>query len=413
MKVLHLVANDLSGGAARGAYWLHRAQRSIGIESSIFTNSHTTFNDPFIHSITSDPIKHLTNRIFNKFTSKLTYFYPKRKKIIFSTGLSGTDITRTNEYKESDIIHLHWINGLVSIKNIGSIKKPIVWTLRDMWPLTGGCHYAMECENYTKGCGHCPQLGSESANDLSRYVMRQKKEYFHDNMTLIGISEWLSDCARASAAFSSTHIVTISNNLDIDEFKAKPKEIARQELGLEATKRYILLGAQDIKDFYKGFDLLMECLGRLRKSNYHLLAFGNVDETAISACGLPFTTYGFLRDNKSLSTVYSAADVFIAPSRMEAFGKTLVESMACRTPVVCFDATGPKDIIEHKISGYKAKPFDTADLANGVEWILDQNESNYVALCASAESRARTLFDSQIIAKKYKLIYEKILNKSK
>lgn len=367
-------------------------------------------NDEFVHSIANNPARRFTSRLFNKLASIPIHLYPQRKKIIFSTGLQGVDVTKFSQYKNSDIIHLHWINGLASIKGIGNIKKPIVWTLRDMWPLTGGCHYAMECENYTKSCGHCPQLGSESENDLSRYVMRRKQEYFPANMTLVGISEWLSDCARASAAFSSQRITTISNNLDIDEFKAKPKEIARQELGLEVTKRYILLGAQDIKDFYKGFDLLMACLSQLRRDNYYLLAFGNADETALSATGLPFTTYGFLFDNQSLSTLYSAADVFIAPSRMEAFGKTLVESMACRTPVVCFDATGPKDIVEHKVNGYKAKPFDPADLANGVEWILNQNKSDYFTLCTSAEIRARTLFDSKVIAKKYKTLYEELLN---
>ena len=410
MKVLHLVAGNLSGGAARGAYWLHRAQREIGIESSILTNSSTTMNDEFVHSIANNPARRLTSRFFNKLAHAPIHLYPKRKKIIFSTGFQGIDITKSSQYRQSDIIHLHWINGLISIKGIGNIKKPIVWTLRDMWPLTGGCHYAMECENYTKDCGHCPQLGSESANDLSRYVMRRKQKYFPANMTLVGISDWLSSCARTSSAFSSQRIITISNNLDIDEFKAKQKAIAKKELGLDANMRYILLGAQNIKDFYKGFDLLMACLGRLKKSNYHLLIFGNIDETAISASGLPFTTYGFLHDNKSLSTVYSAADVFIAPSRMEAFGKTLVESMACRTPVVCFDATGPKDIVEHKVNGYKAKPFDTADLAYGVEWILDLNESDYVALCASAEIRARTLFESKVIAEKYKSLYEEILS---
>lgn len=410
MKVLHLVAGDLSGGAARGAYWLHRAQRKIGIESSILTNSRTTLNDQFVHSIASNSAKYFATRVLNKLIGVPILLYPHRKKRIFSMGLSGIDIKKTDQYKKSDIIHLHWINGLISIKDIGKIEKPIVWTLRDMWPLTGGCHYTMECEKYTTGCGQCPQLGSMSANDLSRYVMRKKQLRFPLNMTLVGISEWLSECAKASSAFSDQRITTISNNLDTDEFRAKSKADARRELGLESEKKYILLGAQNIKDFYKGFDLLISSLKQLNQGNYYLLVFGNADEAAISATGLPFRAFGFLRDNKSLATLYSAADVFIAPSRMEAFGKTLVESMACRTPVVCFDATGPKDIVEHKENGYKAKAFDPIDLASGIEWILNQEEAYYEELCSSAERRARNFFDSQVIARQYKKLYEEILN---
>ena len=409
MNVLHLVAGDLTGGAASGAYWLHRAQRKIGIESSILTNSPTTMNDEFVQTIANVPFKRLTSRFLNKLSNTPKLLYPQRKKIIFSTGLSGIDITRSSQYKQSDIVHLHWINGLVSTKGIGKIKKPIVWTLRDMWPLTGGCHYAMDCENYTKECGHCPQLGSSSKYDLSRFILKQKHDFFPKNMTLVGISKWLSDCARSSAAFSSQRITTISNNLDTEEFKAKPKDIARLELGLDASKKYILLGAQNINDFYKGFDLLIAALHIIKKENIHLLIFGNADTSLITSTGIPFKTYGFLQDNQALSTLYSAADVFIAPSRMEAFGKTLVESMACRTPVVCFDATGPRDIIEHKVNGYKAKPFDSYDLANGIHWVLEQNKSDFLSLCSSAENRARTLFDSQVIAEQYKSLYEEIL----
>ena len=410
MKILHLIAGDLSGGAARGAYWLHRAQREIGVESSVITDSRSVLNDRFVHSVGHDSFKHFSARVLNKIANTPTLLYPKRKRIIFNTGFSGIDISKTTQYKQCDLVHLHWINGLISIKGIGDIKKPIVWTLRDMWPLTGGCHYAMECENYTAGCGQCPQLGSNSVKDLSRYVMLQKQLHFPRNMTLVGISEWLSNCARTSAAFTSQRITTISNNLDVDAFRAKPKPIARQELGLELDKRYILLGAQNIKDFYKGFDLLMGCLMHLKGSDYYLLTFGNADEAVIGAAGLPFRNFGFLHDNKSLSTLYSAADVFIAPSRMEAFGKTLVESMACRTPVVCFDATGPKDIVDHKVNGYKATAFEPIELAKGVEWIMNQDEAAYEAICFSAETRARTVFDSQVIAQQYKSLYEEILN---
>lgn len=409
MKILHVVAGDLSGGAARGAYWLHLAQRKIGIESSLLTDSRTTYNDPFIYSFGSSALNYFVNRVFNKLGNFPIRLYPKRKRRIFSTGLSGFNIVATKLYNECDVVHLHWVNGLISIKEIGEISKPIVWTLRDMWPFTGGCHYAMECVNYITGCGRCPQLGSSSFNDLSRCIILRKQHHFPKSMIVVGISNWISECAKASAAFKNQRIITINNNININEFRPKNKTEARNELRLDLFKKYILIGAQNSQDFYKGFDLILTCLQNLNSGNYNLLVFGNIDARIISATGLPVQNFGFLRDNKSLSRLYSAADAFVAPSRMEAFGKTLVESMACGTPVVCFDSTGPKDIVEHKVNGYKAAPFDPVDLAKGVEWILSQDEATYAALSASAEKRARTVFDSEIIAQQYKKLYQTIL----
>ena len=118
---------------------------------------------------------------------------------------------------------------------------------------------------------------------------------------------------------------------------------------------------------------------------------------------------GFLSDTLSLRLLYAAADVFVAPSLMDAFGKTLAEAMACGTPVVCFDATGPKDIVEHRVTGYKATPFDPADLAAGIQWVLDLPREWHDALRRDARERAVKRFDSRVIAGQYKALYEEML----
>ena len=128
-------------------------------------------------------------------------FYKNRKKIIFSTGFVGFNFTKTKEYKEADIIHLHWINGgFVSVKDLSKIDKPIVWTMRDMWPFTGGCHYSLECDKYKIGCGNCPQLNSNKSFDLTKYVLNRKKKYLLKSMKIVGISHWLSDEAKIGRA---------------------------------------------------------------------------------------------------------------------------------------------------------------------------------------------------------------------
>lgn len=408
MKVLHIVAGDLSGGAARGAYWLHSGLKELGIESKVFTNSKTTLGDDSVVT----PMKSKRDRAFNMVRSQLDnlllLLYPKRKRIIFSTGIFGIDFTKTNEYKEADVIHLHWINGgIVNIKHLAKIDKPIVWTMRDMWPMTGGCHYSMECEKYKTGCGSCEQLQSNRNYDLSKIILNRKMKYLPKNMKLVGISHWLGDKAKESELFRDFDVRIISNNIDTQEFIPVVKQVARDALGLKTDKKIILCGSTSLKDFYKGFSKYTEALEKLDKEKYFLCFFGNVDKHVADRLSFEYKSFGYLHDNISLRLVYSSADVFVAPSLMDAFGKTLAEAMACGTPVVCFDATGPKDIVTHKADGYKAKPFESKDLAFGIEWVL--NADNYDKLCFDAREKVMREFDSIVIANKYKSLYRNLL----
>jgi len=410
MKVLHIVAGDLTRGAARGAYWLHQALVELGIDSKIWTNSKVTFGDTRVISTLKTKKDKIFDLIRAQLDSNLQRFYPKRNKVIFSTGLFGLDFTTSQEYQQSDIIHLHWINqGFVNIKHLSKITKPIVWTLRDMWPLTGGCHVAaaLNCKNYKNGCGNCKQLNSSTKFDLSRYIFKRKQKYLPEHTKIVGISNWLSNEAKKSKLFKDFDVRTIFNNVNCKEFFPINKKTAREILGIKTDKKIILAGAQSLKDFYKGFDKFIDAIIKFDKNKYLLCFFGNLDKSVADSLGYEYKNFGFLYDTLSLRLVYSAANVFVAPSIMDAFGKTLAESMACGTPVVCFDATGPKDIVSHKVDGYKARPFDTSDLANGIEWVLNYPE--YDRLCENAREKVVENFDSKIVAQKYIQLYEEIL----
>lgn len=298
------------------------------------------------------------------------------------------------------------------MRTLRKVTKPIVWTMRDMWPLTGGCHYAMDCRRYTLGCGQCPQLQSTRRRDLSRLIAWYKKRMIPRDIAVVGISDWLTDCARASRVFEGCAVQTIGNNIDTRTFFPVDRRQARKALGLDTDKRIVLLGAQNVTDFYKGFDLLVEALEKIDRHDLHLCSFGRTSAECLAKVGADHTSLGFLHDNISLRLAYSAADVFVAPSRMDAFGKTIAEAMACGTPVVCFDATGPRDIVEHKVSGYKARPFDPSDLTDGIRWVLDRPPEDFATLCASARQRVEACFDSRGIATQYIEVYEKICDLS-
>lgn len=408
MKVLHIVAGSLSGGAGRGAYWLHLGLKSLGVKSVLLTNSKDTSGFNSAVSIAKTKKGKVINWIRLQLESLLPRLYNYNKNILFSSGLFGTDFTKTDEYKDADIIHLHWINnGLVNVKHLAKIDKPIVWTMRDMWPLTGGCHYSMECEKYKTGCGSCDMLGSKMSYDLSRFVVKRKKKYIPRHTRVVGISRWLSDCAKDSLIFRDFNITTIHNAIDTSEFLPINKSVARDILNLPMDKKIILTGANNHNDTYKGFSKLLAAYKRLPK-DYFLLFFGKVNKQLIDELGFEYKSLGYLSDTISMRLAYSSADVFVASSIMEAFGKTIVESMACKTPVVCFDATGPKDIVTHLQDGYKAKPFDIVDLANGISTILELEHTEFDGLCENARNKAVSAFDSKKIAKQYIDLYREL-----
>jgi len=175
LKVLHIVAGNLNGGAAKGAYCLHTGLRNVGVDSKILTNSPDIIGDPSVTSIGRGKKGKIRNIVRAQLDNLPSKFYKKREDRIFSTGFAGVRLTNQPLYGWADIIHLHWINnGFLSLRQIKKIKKPIVWTLRDMWPMTGGCHYSMSCENYQTGCGHCKQLNSKNSLDLSASPKKTK-----------------------------------------------------------------------------------------------------------------------------------------------------------------------------------------------------------------------------------------------
>ena len=409
MKVLHLVAGELTGGAARGAYWLHLGLRRLGVHSTILTNSSITFGDDCVFSIGRGISGRLMCALRRRLEALPPHFYFRRQPGIFSSGLIGFDFTRTMQFREADVVHLHWINeGLVNMRHLRTVEKPVVWTMRDMWPMTGGCHYSMGCEGYRRGCGRCDQLRSGHHSDWSRLVLARKQKFLPKQMTLVGISKWLSEKAREIPLFRDVNIRTISNNVDTQVFLPVEKTVAREALRISTVKKVVLFGGADLKSAYKGYGKMLEALAALDSRRYFVLSFGSYPVDAVAKLGFQTRNFGYVHDNALLRLIYSASDVYIAPSIMEAFGKTLAEAMACGTPVVCFDATGPKDIVTHKQDGYKARPFDPQDFADGIEWIC--GSENYHALCRVARDKVVRLFDNSVIARHYLDLYTELVD---
>lgn len=414
MKVVHIMAGDLSGGAARGTYWLHQALIQLGVDSRILINGSQKYDDPHI-AIVDDS---LPGRLWQGLSKRLgelpkVLYQGNDQYQPFDTGLGGSRYQANEIFRQADLVNLHHINGVASVRSLRSIRKPLVWTLRSMWPLTGGCHYSLDCDKYQTGCSACPQLGSTSPHDLSRFNARTKLASYPPHLQLVGVSNWITRCAGDSVLLRDFPIRTIHNGINTADFQPIDRNEAVRSLGLNPDTKYLLAIAQNFQNRYKGFDHLREALRFLNPSGTHLLIVGSVGQAQLNQLEFPHTTLGIVHDSPGLRAAYSAATVHVAPNRMETFGKTLVEAMACGTPVVSFDATGPKDIVEHKRSGYRAQAFSARSLAEGIQWVLGLDADGYNQLSTRARQQAIDRFDSTVVARQYLDLYQSMLNRAR
>ncbi|WP_083830941.1 glycosyltransferase family 4 protein [Herbaspirillum lusitanum] len=340
--------------------------------------------------------------------------YRGRKKLLFSSAwLPGDWLSRVNK-ANPDIVHLFWVNGgFLRIEHLKHVNRPIVWTLHDMWPFTGGCHYDDECGAFRESCGQCPLLNSEQEQDLSRKVWSRKKASWSNvPMVIVATSHWLADMARASSLFRDQRIEVIPNGIDTDKYKPLDKAAARAAYNLPQDKRLILFSAVNaVSDKRKGGQFLIPALQSLAANGWsdsaELVIIGASRPEIPLDLGLPVHYVGHLHDEISQVLLYSAADVVVAPSVQENLSNTVLEALACGIPVVAFDVGGMPDMIDHQSNGYLATPFQVDDLVNGIAWVLE-NDVRHGLLSKTARDIVLDRYDLPKIAKRYSELYESI-----
>lgn len=417
MKILHLSSFDVKGGAARSAFRLHQGLQSIGVDSWMLVQNKSS-DDPKIIGP-----KDIWEKGFAKLRPKLDELilqvYSKRKRIGFSTSLLTNLLAHKVADINPDIIHLHWVTGgFLPPESLKSFRSPLIWTLHDMWPFTGGCHCDQDCGRYKESCGTCPILSSRKKNDLSHWIWwRKKKAWQNLNLTIVTPSRWLADHACASSLFKNRRVQVIPYGLNIRCFKPSKKSFVRNIWSLPRNKKIVLFGADNAtSNENKGFQFLQEAIKILVRKDWaeqmELMIFGDREPHNPPDIGIKVHYLGRLHDEVSLALLYAAADVFVAPSIQDNLPNTVMESLACGTPVVAFKIGGMPDLIEHKHNGYLAKPFMTDDLAHGINWIL-KNETRRQSLSRKARQKMEEDFALEIQAQKYLSLYEEVLSFTK
>jgi len=411
MKVLIVNHSDVIGGAARAAYRLHKALLKEGVNSYMLVQNKAS-SDPTVISLYDTKIEKFFYLMKPTLDQLPVKFYKNRIKTLFSPSwIPSRKVIEKIKEINPDIVHLHWVcGGMLRIEDIAKINKPIVWTMHDNWLFTGGCHIMWGCENYKDKCGKCLILNSNLSYDLSRWVWYRKSKTFKKlkNIIIVGLSKWITKKAKESSLLKDKKIITLPNPIDTDIFKPIDKMLARKILNLSLSKKLIGMGSAYI-DPNKGYDLLIESLKFLKKEIV-LVLFGKYDEKLIKTIKeskINVMHLGTFSDDISLAILYSSLDVFIIPSRQETLSNSIMESLACGTPVVAFNIGGNPDMIEHKKNGYLAKPFDVKDLAKGIKWVLE--DENYDNLCKFAREIILERFDSKKVAKRYIELYKELL----
>lgn len=415
LKILHINKNDSGGGAAVAALRIHRALRAVGAESKLLV---LTKRSEDAHTYALGKGTFHTLKCHYHFIAERLNFLKDEKDVTlryaFSPASTGFDISQHPLVLEADIIHLHWINqgflSLASLDKLFKLKKPIVWTLHDMWPFTGGCHYAGSCMEYNEHCGYCPFLRKPAKKDLSnRIFLRKKKIYSNTGLTAVACSKWLRSLSSESSLFQNLNVASIPNAIDTCQFRPLDKTLCREALKLPTDKKLVLFGAANLLDVRKGFRYLIEALNIIKEnfptlsSKIELVVFGKLKDDICKQIPFEIHNMKFITDTEKLVMIYNSADAFLLPSLQDNLPNTVMESMACQTPVVGFRIGGVPEMVVHEKTGFLAEARNSLSLATGLYQTLFLNDATQMGL--AARDRVVELYSEKVVAQQYLNIY--------
>lgn len=377
MRVLQLSTYDGGQGAGRAAFRLHRALRDHGVDGHLRV-ALATSGDAWVRAPRSRPRQALA---LLRSTASWWLQKPQRSPnpVTHSVAALPSRLDRELNRAGADLLHLHWLQDeFLSIEAIGRLRGPLVWTLHDTWPFCGSEHYPADAHDrrFTEGYGRANRPQGHRGLDLDRWVWRRKRRAWRGlrgRLQLIAPSRWMAEQARASALFAEWPCAVIPNAVP-EVYRPIPRALARQLLGWPNGRKVVLFGALGGGDDpRKGWDLLVPALGRLATERPELEAavLGQSAPPDAPDLPLPLRFLGRLHDDTSLALAYAAADVVVVPSRLDNLPQSASEALACGTPVVAFRQGGLADLVEHRVSGWLAEPFDPQDLAAGLAWCLD------------------------------------------
>ena len=411
IKVIHLWKSDSGsrgGGGAVAMYRLHSGMREAGIDSKVLCEIKTT-ESPHVQTLQHWPRLEKLEKLLRKITSRLGLNDIHR--------LSSFKIKQHKAYIDAEILHFHGLHGgFINYLALPKLTrdKPSVFTLHDMWALTGHCGYSYDCDRWKIGCGKCPYPETHPAIKRDGTRLEWKlKDWIYDqlNLTIICPSKWMAEQAKQSPLINRFRILHIPNGINTEIFQPYPLEECRSQLGIPLGKKVLMFAAANLSDYRKGGDLLIQALQGIPeslKSEIVILVMGKDGKAIAKTVGIPVHHLGYLSEERAKAVAYSAADLFISPTRNDNLPLVLLESMACGTPLVSFRVGGVPDLVCSEITGYLAEPENVKDFRDGIIQLLeDEPLRNQI----SQQCRAIALkeYSLELWAQKHIELYRQLL----
>jgi glycosyltransferase involved in cell wall biosynthesis len=386
MKIAIISTFEYLGGASIAARRLCKGLRQIGENAVMLVRDKKT-NQDFVYKVVPTAAHFEEKQLVFK---KIQHQYVDRNRsdlsnTWFSLPYPGYDIVNTELIAEADVINLHWVAGFQSVENVAKLLKlgkPVVWTLHDENPYTGGCHYTAGCKKYRENCENCKQL-KDDRYQLPFHIFNNKMNLWQGNLTVTTPSRWLGQNAKQSKLFGNRRVEVIPNSLETGLFKPENKTEAKKKVGINPKTFTLLFGAHTSNEKRKGFYKLLEAMKYCLKDHefkkmadagtVQITTFGPPQED-LEELGIRIESSGFQHDANKLATLYSAADIFVLPSLEDNLPNTMLEAMACGTPVVSFKIGGMPDVIENGENGYMATCFDSNELGECILKMLREQD---------------------------------------
>lgn len=406
------MAATTRGGAGRGLLGVHNGLASLGIESHIVSTDPRQVTDH--GTIIGAPAPwRWVSRVSGRLNRVILQIAGGNAQETFHFPIIPSALPRLIGRLQPDVVHVHWTGGYLTPRQIRqlALRYPTVWTLRDMSPITGGCHYTHGCTAYELQCRCCPLLERSSDYDPTYWLHRWKSQTFRNiPITLIAISSWMRDQAARSSLFHGRSIDVIHPGVDTTVFKPTSQASARLEFGLSQSHTIVGFAAlRPFSDSRKGAHILNEALLMLADPSVHAAvtcAPADVPQEAQSR----WIPVGKIESDEALAGFYSACDILVVPSTEEAFGKVVTEAMSCGTRVVTFQNVGAADVVTHLDDGYIARSNDVDDLARGIAWATSERLS--VRQRQEVHDRVTVRFGLESQARRYQQIYSAALDPS-
>ncbi len=371
MNILHIAADNIRGGSALSLNILHRALSEDGQTSRLLLGRTAgTAAD----TRTFPPLT-LAGRISYHGVNLLGLNY---------VGLPGTGrIAAHPFFQAADVVHYHNIHGgyfnYLAFPKLTRLK-PSVWTLRDMWGLTGHCAHSFDCRRWRHGCGRCPYPRTDPPIrlDATRLAWRLKRwTYRHSRLTVTAPSQWLAELARQSILGQVHPVRHIPNAVDTTVYKPADRRALRAMLGWPPDATVLLFASDTLANPFKHFELLIEALRQIqssRRDGLVLAMLGENDWPGEIPAGMRLLPLGYHGDDEQKACFYAAADLFVYPTRADNQPRVLLEAMACGCPCVSVAVGGVPELVRPMETGYLARAGDAASLRHGIETLAGDAE---------------------------------------